>query len=247
MRGEASSGSRTVKRSSKSSTMSSATSPRVASCNPKSSNSLSSGMAADKSNSKFLVHMSRNQITESKGMPRATPNRRCHSSCVSAGRRARKRTTSSRRSGLGSYGIRNLSAILRMSLRMRVASRLMSQISDPASLISDCQPERHRRVRCIWLGGLYCHVFVFSLAEKPASFDPLAFPPLNFVVLRVTKRASVKTARPRPFLWRVPSSRASAGRGAWRQLHWRTPRPCRQYRQGGDAVASQDHKPRCRS
>jgi hypothetical protein len=27
------------------------------------------------------------------------------------------------------------------------------QISDPAPLILDCKPERHRRVHCIWL---YC-------------------------------------------------------------------------------------------
>jgi hypothetical protein len=32
-----------------------------------------------------------------------------------------------------------------------ILSRRTSQISDPALLIFDCQPERNRRVRCIWL------------------------------------------------------------------------------------------------
>ena len=31
-----------------------------------------------------------------------------------------------------------------------MVSALTLQISDPAPLMLDCQPERHRRVRCIW-------------------------------------------------------------------------------------------------
>jgi hypothetical protein len=38
----------------------------------------------------------------------------------------------------------------RVSRIKRILSRLTFQISDPAPLILDCQPERHRRVHCIW-------------------------------------------------------------------------------------------------
>jgi hypothetical protein len=34
---------------------------------------------------------------------------------------------------------------------------LTLQISDPAPLILDCQPERHRRVHCIWFVRLTFH------------------------------------------------------------------------------------------
>src|ERR1035437_5983923 len=94
--------------------MSMSTSLNVSSYIPKSSINLSSGKAADKSYSKYCEDISRNQRTKSSGMSGA--KRRCHSSCESAGRCDRKQSTSSRRSGLGSYGIRSLSAILRKNL-----------------------------------------------------------------------------------------------------------------------------------
>src|SRR5215831_5910849 len=49
-----------------------------------------------------------------------------------------------------------------MGARQNVSStiilRLTSQISGPAPLILDCQPERHRRVRCIWFVRPFSHL-----------------------------------------------------------------------------------------
>jgi hypothetical protein len=49
-------------------------------------------------------------------------------------------------------GIINLS-------RTHTRSRRTFQISDPAPMIFDCKPERHRRVHCIWFVG---PLFLFS-------------------------------------------------------------------------------------
>lgn len=43
-------------------------------------------------------------------------------------------------------------AVVNIALMVRC---LTAQISDPAPPILDCQPERYRRVRCIWLVGRF--------------------------------------------------------------------------------------------
>src|ERR1017187_3834536 len=51
-----------------------------------------------------------------------------------------------------------------------VDRHLTSQISDPAPLILDCQPERHRRVRCIWLVGPHFLSFRGSMTTPSSLF-----------------------------------------------------------------------------
>jgi hypothetical protein len=47
--------------------------------------------------------------------------------------------------------LRYLVATKSREVRVRkLRGDLTLQISDPAPLVFDCQPERHRRVRCIW-------------------------------------------------------------------------------------------------
>src|ERR1039458_5167544 len=56
--------------------------------------------------------------------------------------------------------------------------RLTLQISDPAPLILDCQPERYRRVRCIWLvRPTDCHGYLCCNWETACGVAP----PVGFV------------------------------------------------------------------
>jgi len=53
-----------------------------------------------------------------------------------------------------------------------VWSSLTFQISDPAPLILDCQPERHRRVCCIWfVRPLAFHHLSQSLSKSIQCFE----------------------------------------------------------------------------
>ena len=50
--------------------------------------------------------------------------------------------------------------------RFMVPSRSALQISDPAPLIFDCQPEHHRRVHCIWFVRLSVHALTLFFCPK---------------------------------------------------------------------------------
>ncbi len=102
--------------------------------------------------------------------------------------------------------------------------RPTSQISDPAPVIFNCKPERHRRVHCIWLVGRHIHRLHQNsmpaiVPPTPAAIAPksarvngfaVALKPLPRVRPNKEGRAGNKTITTRSHACRLP--RASEAR-----------------------------------